>query len=158
MFKTAVDNQPARTANDMKARASSANACTDLFFEIGASRGQDILPSFIAAYVENSDYALRIAQWARDIRGGTGERQLFRDILLALSNDYPVTSLKLMDKVPEIGRWDDLLLEYKNKRCQLCFKEYYPDDDIQILPCKHFFHNNCFNKYIKNNKCPICYK
>ena len=118
MFKTAVDNQPARTANDMKARASSANACTDLFFKIGASRGDEIISPFIAAYVENSDYALRIAQWARDIRGGAGERQLFRDILLALSNDYPVTSLKLMDKVPEIGRWDDLLLEYKNKRCQ----------------------------------------
>ena len=71
-FVNAVLNQEARTENGMKARASTANACVDLFFKIGASRGKDITAEFTAAYVENRDYALRIAQWARDIRGGAG--------------------------------------------------------------------------------------
>lgn len=112
LFSDAVDNQEVRTLNDMKARKSTANACVDLFFKIGASRGQNIVPQFIAAFVENSDYALRILQWARDVRGGAGERQLFKDILKELANNYPVTALKIIDKIPEIGRWDDMLLDY----------------------------------------------
>lgn len=113
-FTKAIENQLSRTKNGMKARQSSADANTDLFFKIGAMRGQNVIPEFTKAYVENSGYALRIAQWARDIRGGSGERQLFRDILRELSEFYPVTAMRLMDKVPEIGRWDDLLLDFKN--------------------------------------------
>ena len=74
-FVEAVNNQEARTVNGMKARKSTANACVDLFYNIGASRGKNIIPAFTAAYVENSDLALRIVQWARDVRGGAGERE-----------------------------------------------------------------------------------
>ena len=48
-FVEAVANQEARTANGMKARKSSANAVVDLFYNIGASRGKDIVPAFTAA-------------------------------------------------------------------------------------------------------------
>ena len=113
-FATAIDNQEARTANNMKARVSTANSCVDLFFKIGASRGQDIIPAFVAALTENIDYALRIAQWARDVRGGAGERQLFKDILSYLEKRDPDTAIKLIYKIPEIGRWDDMLIEYTN--------------------------------------------
>ena len=109
-FVDAVKNQEARTLNGMKARASTANACTDLFFKIGASRGKNIVPSFVAAIVENQDYAVRIAQWVRDIRGGAGERKLFRDILVHLENNYPDVALRLLPKIPEIGRWDDIFV------------------------------------------------
>jgi hypothetical protein len=109
-FVDAIKNQEARTTNGMKARASSANACVDLFYNIGASRGKDIVPSFTAAFVENSDLALRIAQWARDVRGGSGERELFRDVLRHLEKTSPEDALRLMKKVPEVGRWDDLFV------------------------------------------------
>ena len=79
-FVSAVQNQSARTENGMRARKSTANACVDLFFKIGASRGKDITKDFVAAYVENKDIALRIAQWVRDVRGGAGEREIFRQI------------------------------------------------------------------------------
>lgn len=108
-FANAVQNQEARTANGMKARATSGNACVDLFYQIGASRGKDIVPAFSAAYAENRDLALRIAQWARDVRGGAGERQLFRDILAYVENTDPDVASKLLAKVPELGRWDDVL-------------------------------------------------
>lgn len=107
-FADAVVNQEARTANNMKARASSANACVDLFYAIGASRGKNIIPQFVAAYVENRELALRIALWARDVRGGAGERQIFRDILTYVEKQTPDAGA-LMVKVPELGRWDDLL-------------------------------------------------
>jgi hypothetical protein len=109
-FVTAVANQEARTENGMKARKSTASACVDLFYNIGASRGKDITGDFTAAYVENSDVALRIAQWARDVRGGAGERQLFRDILVHLEKRDPDAALALLAKVPEVGRWDDIFV------------------------------------------------
>jgi len=83
-FVEAVANQEARTTNGMKALKSTANACVDLFYNIGASRGKNIIPAFTAAYVENPDLALRIVQWARDARGGSGERELFRQVLIHL--------------------------------------------------------------------------
>jgi hypothetical protein len=109
-FVNAVANQEARTANGMKARKSTAKATVDLFYKIGASRGKNIVGDFTAAYVENQDVALRIAQWARDVRGGAGERQLFRDILVHLEKTDPDAALALLRKVPEVGRWDDIFV------------------------------------------------
>ena len=109
-FVNAVANQEARTANGMKARKSTAKATVDLFYNIGASRGKNITGAFTAAYVENPDVALRIAQWARDVRGGAGERQLFRDILVHLEKRDPDAALALLKKVPEVGRWDDIFV------------------------------------------------
>ena len=109
-FAEAVLNQEARTANGMKARKSTANACVDLFYNIGASRGKNIVPQFTAAYVENSDLALRIALWARDARGGSGERELFRSILKYLEKTDKTAALALLARVPELGRWDDIFV------------------------------------------------
>lgn len=109
-FVNAVANQEARTANGMKARKSTAKATVDLFYKIGASRGKNITAEFTAAFVENSDVALRIAQWARDVRGGAGERQLFRDILVHLEKRDPDAALALLRKIPEVGRWDDIFV------------------------------------------------
>lgn len=109
-FAEAVLNQEARTTNGMKARKSTANACVDLFFKIGASRGQNIVPAFTAAYVENRDLALRIALWVRDVRGGAGEREIFRSILKHLEQVCPTDAELLMARVPELGRFDDLLV------------------------------------------------
>jgi hypothetical protein len=109
-FVNAIANQEARTANGMKARKSTAKATVDLFYKIGASRGKNITGDFTAAYVENADVALRIAQWARDVRGGAGERQLFRDILVHLEKRDPDAALALLRKIPEVGRWDDIFV------------------------------------------------
>ena len=109
-FVEAVQNQEARTENGMRARKSTANACVDLFFKIGASRGKNIVPAFVAAYAEDKDVALRIAQWARDVRGGSGERELYRQILKYLEKNDQSAAIALLKKTPEIGRWDDIFI------------------------------------------------
>lgn len=109
-FVNAVQNQEARTDNGMKARKSTANAVVDLFYKIGASRGKDITADFVSALVQNEELALRVALWARDVRGGAGERELFRQILKYLENNRPDLAMKLLGKVPEVGRWDDLFV------------------------------------------------
>jgi len=109
-FANAVKNKEARTTNGMKARASTANSIVDLFYKIGASRGKDITKDFVAAFAENKELALRVAQWARDVREGAGERQIFRDILKYLEKTDTEAASLVMNKVPELGRWDDLLV------------------------------------------------
>ena len=109
-FADAIVAQEARTQNGMRAFKSSLNANTDLFFKIGASRGKNIIGDFTAAYLENRDIALRIAQWSRDVRGGAGEREAFRSVLRYLEKNDVEAAKALLAKVPELGRWDDIFV------------------------------------------------
>lgn len=117
-FKSAVLNSTAstaniaRTANGMKALQSTLSNTTDLFFKIGASRGKNITAQFEKAYREDREMALRVAQWARDVRGGAGERELFRQTLKWLEKNQPdeLVATRILKNVAEIGRWDDLLI------------------------------------------------
>lgn len=94
------------TQNGMPAFKTTNSACLDLFYNLGAMRGQDPMPKFRVAYRENPNLALRILLWGRDARGGAGERQLFRSVLSNLSD---LEATLLLPKIPEVGRWDDLL-------------------------------------------------
>lgn len=117
-FKSAVINSSsrtenvARTTNGMKALKSTLSNTTDLFFKIGASRGKTITDQFAKAYSEDREMALRVAQWARDVRGGAGERELFRQVLkhLEATNKDELLNTRILENVTEIGRWDDLLV------------------------------------------------
>jgi hypothetical protein len=100
----------ARTANGMKARATSASAVLDLFGLIGSARGTDITKQFTKALVENEELTVRMLLWARDIRGGAGERQTFRNLLAELEKSNPELASRLMYRIPELGRWDDLFV------------------------------------------------
>jgi len=106
----AVLAQDALTTNGAAAFQSTLDANVDLFFKIGAMRGQDPVPAFIKAYLEDSEIALRIVQWVRDVRGGAGERELFRKVLAHLEKTDVAVASKLIKQIPEIGRWDDLLV------------------------------------------------
>jgi hypothetical protein len=111
-FAEAVKSTPevARTENGMKAKAHSGNALVDLFYKIGASRGKSVTADFEKAFQEDSDLAMKIAFWSRDVRGGAGERQLFRDVLVHLEKLHPDTLEAVLPFVSEFGRWDDLLV------------------------------------------------
>lgn len=109
MFIKNIATQEARTANGMKALKGTGSALVDLFNSIGSSRKTDITPKFIAAYHEDKELAARIALWARDARGGAGERESFRKILRYLFDKDQELLNRILDRTPELGRWDDLL-------------------------------------------------
>lgn len=119
-FATAVKtyNPSARTTNGMRAHATTGSAVLDLFGAIGSARGQDLSAQFLAAVAENEDLAIRTMLWSRDIREGAGERAQFRNLLAKLEVLNPSLAAKLMRKVPELGRWDDLFAyaDYSNRR------------------------------------------
>lgn len=105
---TDKSSEISRTENGMKAWATSDAATLDLFGKIGSARGRDLSKDFNAALAENENVAIRILLWARDVRGGAGERGQFRTLLRNLEAQNPTLAGRIMFKVPELGRWDDL--------------------------------------------------
>ena len=111
-FVNAVKSVPTevRTTNGMKTLESSMNSLTDLFFAIGASRGKDLSTQFARALAQDETLALRMLAWARDVRGGAGEREVVRKILLNLEKTNPKALARVLPHLAEFGRWDDLLI------------------------------------------------
>ena len=108
------------TENSALTHKSTGSDCLDLFATIGALRNSDdseIRTRFMRAFTENSDMAAKIAFYARDIRGGLGERRAFRVILQWLAENSPSTITKNIAFIPEYGRYDDLLVLVGTK-CQ----------------------------------------
>ena len=62
-----------------------------------------------SAFGADKRLALKLLLWARDVRGGAGERKLFRICFEWLKSNYPEDAKSILHKVPEVGRWDDLL-------------------------------------------------
>ncbi len=113
-FITALESQmnDTVTLNGAKSYKSTLNKCLDLFGKIGACRN-DIKQAqrlFAFAYAENPETATRILFWARDIRGGQGEREVFRNLFKYLVEENSEIGAKLVSLVPAYGRWDDLLV------------------------------------------------
>jgi hypothetical protein len=109
----AMQTENSLTENGMTTNSSSLNDCVNLFFQIGAMRGKDkqvLINTFVKAYNENALTAMRLLFWARDVRGGAGERQIFRDIVQYLANTQTKSLSKNISLFSEYGRWDDLLV------------------------------------------------
>jgi hypothetical protein len=109
----AMQTNNSRTENGMVTNSSSLNHCVDLFFQIGAMRGQDktrLINAFTKAFGENQLTAMKLLFWARDIRGGAGERQIFKDIIEYLAVNRTEVLGKNLGLITEFGRWDDLLV------------------------------------------------
>ena len=109
---SALQTENTFTENGMTTNSSSLNDCVNLFFQVGAMRGKDkqlVINAFVKAYSENPLVAMRLLFWARDVRGGAGERKIFRDIINYIANTQTESFSKNLSYVPEYGRWDDLL-------------------------------------------------
>ncbi|MBP3294209.1 MAG: DUF2828 family protein [Clostridia bacterium] len=101
------------TENGAVTHRSSGSDCLDFFAVCGALRHADeneIVRKFLRAYAENPDTAMKTLFYARDIRGGLGERRLFRCILRYLAYTKPSSVLKNLPLIAEYGRFDDLLI------------------------------------------------
>ena len=100
------------TENGAVTYESTGSDCLDFFATIGALRSasdEEIVNRFVRAYTENADSAMKILFYARDIRGGLGERRVFRTVMNWLAANHPESVRKNMEYVAEYGRYDDLL-------------------------------------------------
>ncbi|MCR4776244.1 MAG: DUF2828 family protein [Saccharofermentans sp.] len=102
----------AYTANGAVSNASTMSDCLDFFAAAGALRNagdEEIVTRFVRAFAEDRDIAMKTLFYARDIRGGLGERRAFRVILRYLAENYPDTVRKNIANIAEYGRYDDIL-------------------------------------------------
>lgn len=127
---TAVNSNRTRTENGAATFDSSGSALTDLFFAIGASRGKDITNLFVRALSEDKDIAIRTMLWARDVRGGSGERQTVRNLLQYLESTDPEMVIRLIPKIAELGRFDDLFI-FKTAPVKLAAFGFYREALMQ---------------------------
>ena len=100
------------TENGAITHITTESDCLDLFATIGALRresDEEIEARFIRAFTEDRDIAMKLLFFARDIRGGLGERRVFRVILNWLAKNELKAVHKNLEYVAEYGRFDDLL-------------------------------------------------
>lgn len=101
------------TENGAVTYRSTGSRCLDLFAAAGALRNADerrVENLFWKAWAEDRDTAIKILFYARDIRGGLGERKVFRTIIAALAGFEPQAVRKNLEYIAEYGRYDDLLV------------------------------------------------
>ena len=100
------------TENGAVTYRTTMSDCLDLFARIGAMRNaydEDIIDCFSRAYIENPDIAMKILFYARDIRGGLGERRVFRVIMNWLAGFNKESVVKNIEQIAEFGRFDDVV-------------------------------------------------
>lgn len=99
------------TENGAKAYRSTESGCLDMFFKAGAMRNStdaEIAAAVTRAYAEDADKTMKIVFFARDARGGLGERRFFRTAISALTQFAPEAVKKNIPLFAEYGRYDDL--------------------------------------------------
>jgi biotin synthase-related radical SAM superfamily protein len=48
---------------------------------------------------------------------------------------------------------------YKLADCPICFKPYEDEEQVRVLDCEHYYHQECVDAWLlKKNECPICKK
>ena len=99
-----------KTENGADAKNTTDSALLDIFTTIGSMRSRsehEIIQKFELAFQEDPLGAMRCLFYARDIRGGLGERRVFRVILPYVAEKHKSELDKNLRLVPEYGRFDD---------------------------------------------------
>lgn len=105
------DNNMTMTENGALAMKSTYSDIVDLFGTIGALRSREtseVERLFAKAFAEDKLLATKMSFYARNVRGGLGERTTARVIWRYLANSQPDIMRKNIQFVPFFGRWDDL--------------------------------------------------
>lgn len=126
------------TQNAALTHATTGSNVLDFFSRAGGMRGQDSLITglFEAALLTDRTLALRALAHLRDVRGGAGERSLFRTILVWLANNDIDALRRILPHVPFYGRWDDVLplLETEAKRDVVdMIRNQFLDDYMKVV-------------------------
>lgn len=62
----------------------------------------------------------------------------------------------VIDTLPLVDYSPDIFQDVEPS-CAVCLSEFEAGDVLRPLPCKHYFHRRCIDKWLKKNKvCPLC--
>lgn len=113
-FTTLLENELnfTETENGAIALRSTKSGLLDAFSTLATFRETDedtIIKTFNLAYADDKELAMKLLFYVRDIRGGQGERRVFRVIMNYLAKNKPEVVVKNLDNFAFYGRYDDLL-------------------------------------------------
>lgn len=104
------------TENGMKGYATTKDTLVDFNFSLPSLRRENdnILKANVERLINDPKYnretLYRFMFFLRDVRGGLGERRIFKEMLKALAIKEPETVKDFLPYVVEVGRWDDLFV------------------------------------------------
>ena len=99
------------TENGAVGYRTTGKELLDLNFAVASLRKMsdaEVAKRFMKAFCEDQVLAMKWLFYARDVRGGLGERRLFRVVLADLVKSNPEMVIPVMNLIPEYGRYDDL--------------------------------------------------
>ena len=107
LINAIIDENTVTNTKGGKYYQSSYNANLDFFAGISRNNtSKQIKACFDAALQENDELALANLLYILDIRGGKGERRLFKKCFVSLCNTNKELALKILRHIPELGRYD----------------------------------------------------
>jgi hypothetical protein len=112
-----------RTENAALTHISTLDGVLDFFYHAPARRGQDNTALFLKAFGEDRLTAIRCLFYIRDIRGGQGERETFRQGLRELYKNFREVFDHILSYVPVYGRWDDIVEYVSNQKVVSVIRE-----------------------------------
>ena len=102
------------TENGALAHGTSGHKLLDMNFAVSSLRGKndkEIYTMFREAFKDDPKYAIKFLFYARDVREGLGERNLFRVCIRDLINNGQKQLVEaLIPVMAEYGRWDDVVV------------------------------------------------
>jgi hypothetical protein len=127
-----------RTENNALAYSTTKSAVLDLFGIGGAGRNLEeplVYQKISQALAEDKELAIRCLLFLGDIRGGQGERRLFRIGLQVIADVLPKPIMeRVLDNVPHFTRWDYLLDFLTHKTYDKYVLEMFKQEWLKDVP------------------------
>lgn len=114
------------TENGAVGYRTTGKELLDINFMVSSMRNmkeEEIVDKFVKVFYENKLLAVKWLFYARDIRGGLGERRLFRTCMKYLAEQHKDIMKSIIPLIPEYGRYDDLWILLDTELC----------DDVIVL-------------------------
>lgn len=127
------------TENGAVGYRTTGKSLLDINFAVASLRSateNEIIERFKRAFFEDKILAMKWLFFARDIRGGLGERRLFRAVMGFVADYEPAMVEKVIPLIPEYGRFDDMwtLLD-DEKICPVVMEYVKKQLDSDIKNC-----------------------
>lgn len=115
------------TENGAVGYRTTGKKLLDLNFQVSSLRSrseQEVQDKFTDAFYEDRLLAIKWLFYAGDVRGGLGERRLFRIGIQYLAENHPELAKAVLEFIPFYSRWDNLFGLLDTSLCE---------DVIQII-------------------------
>ena len=115
------------TENGAVGYRTTGKSLLDINFAVASLRSaseNEIIERFKRAFFEDKILAMKWLFFARDVRGGLGERRLFRTAMGFVADYEPAMVEKVIPLIPEYGRFDDMWALLEDEKLRPVVIEY----------------------------------